>query len=152
MGTIEEKLNELLDQKNDEIEKLLNKIEDMEERLAMNWEWTAHKYCKKDEYNLPVPRLQLVAFRHKRYGWNRTTWKYSLVYQLLSGNIGYIPLGQTEIGGRLAGTRPDAKLNLPLREGVDIRYDCLNLRLPAFSIVEDQIVQLEPYNQEPNEK
>ena len=143
MGTVQEKLNELLDQKIAKIEGLQERVCELEESLERNWDWAAHKRFVKDPYNLPVPRLQIVAEPSMRYGWVEETWTYSLVYKHFTGDIMFVPLGQTKrTGGR--DEKPDIN-DLPFRDGAHIRYECFTLKMPAFSIVEDRIVELEPY-------
>lgn len=147
MGTIEEKLNELLDQKKAEVGELQERVWELENELEKSWDWAAHKSFDKDPYDLPVPRLQIVAEPNRRGDWYDEVWTYSLVHKHLTGIIVCVPLGQTKrSGGR--NEKPDVN-DLPFRDGAHIKHECFTLSLPAFSIVEDEVVALEPYEPKP---
>lgn len=131
-----ERLTELLNQKDQEINKLNQTIEGFE--LAQErevWDWARHEDFD-DDSGLPVPRLEI---RCKNLDtWHNWTWTYGIVYKHLLKHCVFVPLGYTKCGG--GGRIPvyEGEPTLPFRDGAHIRHDAKELRLAAYSLFEGE--------------
>lgn len=108
--SINERLNDELNQAEQKIEELQEKIE----KLSRNQDWRATFILTKEEnLDLPIPRLEI---RHIQSGPNEVQAKYGMVYKHLLGDIIHVPLGQTKCGS----IRYLENLDLPFRDGVHL--------------------------------
>jgi hypothetical protein len=152
----EKRLEELLDKKDEEIEKLKEQIEEFEMQRdsaerSDEWRWTYHTVLKKDDVNLPVPRLEMRWVLQDEQGYNKICWYY-LVYKHLVDDIIKVPLGSTRVNGGGGSpfydgrhpTNPTPKLDVPFRDGAHIANEARQLRLPAFVIWEDKVQEILP--------
>lgn len=137
-----ERLEELLDKKDETIEKLSDKVDHLERELDYpNWEWMRHSSVEEDS-DLPVPRLEMryVATGTEVNPWYNYEACYNMVHRHFQGHLMSIPLGQTRIsGGNGAGPHhyeADDQWELPFRDGAHIRHDAVDLNLPAFVVIE----------------
>ena len=144
--TAEERLQELLDQKDEELEKLQSKVWKLEEQAERDHLWTQHLSDETaDEGGLPVPRLEIVwhdrGSKHRGYRW---LIRYDLVKYHLVGEINRIPMGSTQSDSTRPPITPDGEVDLPFRDGAHIKFDALELGLPAFAIYGDSVTELDP--------
>lgn len=151
MKTIEERLNETIEEKELKIEELQEKIEALENNSDLqNLAYQMHEYFKETELQkkLPVPRLEMRFKRDKfsidNNNWYNVTWKYGIVYkhyaETHNDTMLFIPLGQTTSNGG-DGTFNNffrgGKLNTPFRDGVHIFAASKLFNLPAYIICEE---------------
>jgi hypothetical protein len=151
-----ERLQELLDKKDEELEALQEKVdthdnEETRERLREEWKWTHHTFLKQDDVVLPVPRLEMRWVTQDDRGYNRICWYY-LVYKHLLDDIVKVPLGSTRVNGGSSepfydgkhAANPEPKIDVPFRDGAHIANEARQLRLPAFVIWEDKVQEILP--------
>lgn len=129
--TTVERLEELLNQREREIESLKSEIES----LKGDWRWVIHRRNEGEE-SLPVPRLENRCTAVDG-DWYRYVWTYSLVYRHLLGHTVYVPLGSTSCTGGRGKPIGVGGIEEPFREFSHIRSDRKQLSLRAFLIVED---------------
>jgi hypothetical protein len=121
---VEEHLAQMLDAKDEEIEKLKDELRAAHRELEWGPGWTRHVKVE-DDGKLPIPRLEIV-FRKEDYGAFIAT--YRLVKKHLDGTLYGVPLGETKMSGY--GDRlPD---ETPWRDGCHMAFDAAHLGLPAF--------------------
>jgi len=139
-----ERLQELLDKKDEELEELQDKVrrfEHLEEREEnrKTWVWTQHLILDKDDTPLPVPRLELNWAEADEHGYNRYCWYY-LVYKHLLDEVIKVPMGMTKVGGSRGPLRPVAThgqlIDTPFRDTGHIVNDARQLKLPAYVVFE----------------
>lgn len=161
MKTIEDRLNEQLAAKDQEIERLRGKIEKLEQDLrGAESGWTIHEKLPAEQ-TLPVPRLEMVALPNGYDGneWYETIFKYRLVFKALWGDVLAIPLGETSRKGG-SGRRPiyeegspyAGRVDMPFRDGAHICHDMGVLKLPGFAICEDVVTDLSNLAGKPHER
>lgn len=139
--TINERLEELLDQKDQEITKLSTELEDLKDKTrAEAWKWAIHTESLELE-GLPVPRLEI---RYKRTGLACYEWISALVYKHLTKVVIKVPLGHTKVD-RICGVNfvpvSRGEPELPFRDGAHVVSDSMELNLPLFAIVDDMVWQ-----------
>ena len=130
-----ERLEALLNEKDEEIEKEEARADAAEERLAgIRGGWMVHVTLPAEQ-SLPVPRLEVVYDNDGDETWREYVVIYRLVYRHFLGHCVGVPLGKTTIRGGV-GRAPifDGKVDLPFRDGQHIRSDARHLSLPAFAI------------------
>lgn len=139
--TPEERLADLLDQKDAEIEKLEYRISELEEDAELSFEWQKHRMI--EENDLPVPRLEIKLSCNDN-GFKKR-WEYGFVYRHTLDDIIFVPMGVTTLsGGNALGDVKDVHAELPYRDGAHIRYDSAHLNLPAFATVNGKSYPLDP--------
>lgn len=129
-----ERLEELLNQKDAEIEKLSEELGKAKDELYYLSHWTKHSEGK--ESDLPVPRLQIRFCDNaadSRQEWDEYKWDYKLIYRHFLGHIVEVPLGRTTTSG-VRGVSEDDDCPLPFRDGAHIANDSQTLKLPAYAI------------------
>ena len=139
MSAAEERLLELLDTKDTEIDQLTEQVEELKQLARGRYgAWTMHEKLPEDQ-PLPVPRLEM-AWEHEDE-WHVVVL-YRLVYRHLLGHCVGVPFGHTRVSG--SGVQPlrYGRLDLPFRDGAHIRHDAESLNLPAFLIYEDHVETL----------
>jgi hypothetical protein len=142
-----EELLEVKDQRIEELESELQKYEDAKEEEK--WRWCIHENLPEHQ-TLPVPRLEMVF--EPEYGgddWYNTVIKYRLIYRHFLNHCVAVPLGHTKRGGGRKPTLDDVLMDLPFRDGAHIRHDARSFGFPAFAICEEVVV---PIPTEPIEK
>lgn len=148
--TIADRLNSMLADKDKQIGKLRDTMEELRQSLrGAETKWTLH--TKLDgEQTLPVPRLELFyeADGYEGREWCEFIVYYRLVYRHLLGHTMAVPLGETSIkGGNGEAPIRDGKIDLPFRDGCHIRNEMKCLNLPGYAIcgdVTEQLAQLPP--------
>ncbi|MGK3995028.1 hypothetical protein [Sorangium sp. So ce1024] len=152
-----ERLESLLNNKDEEIEGLESKIEDLEWKLRVaEGGWTAHEKLEAEQ-SLPVPRLELVYVplgERKGYEWSRYEVLYRLVYRHLLGHAMAVPFSRTEISGGSGDGPPirKGKLDLPFRDGAHICNDMGQLKLPGFAVCGERVDDLSHLAGKPQER
>ncbi len=133
MGKIEtlEALNEVLEKKNDKIEKLKQERDALIEQFEYTrWLWTQHEWVVIEDFrkSLPIPRLEMVIDKKPGYV---TAWTTYLVHEHYSnagkGILHFVPIDQTTTTSDLKDS-----LELPWRDGFHIKAHSKSLGLPAF--------------------
>ena len=95
-----------------------------------------------DDLRLPVPRLELRTRvpEDDRYRW---TWDYRLVYRHYTNVLLGVRLGQTRVVSESPVVNAaHTKLCLPFRESHHLVHDAQELKLRAFAIAGDMIVEV----------
>lgn len=115
-----ERLEELLDERDAEIEELKAELEKNEQQMDGDvWGWTRHIESKEAE-GLPVPRLEMrwenMDPDGDGYNWR---CRYDLVYRHFLGHVVKVPIGLTRSsGGKGRVTR--GMVDTPFRDGCHI--------------------------------
>lgn len=141
MGTTEERLNGLLDERDAEIEELQEKIKDLEARLRGSRNgWAAHELLDRDQ-KLPVPRLEILVRNAEYEGYlDGLEYIYRLVYRHLSGDVIGVPFGHTSSRGGppLLPDQPISSIHMPRRDGAHMYREMATLGLPGFLVYGSQ--------------
>lgn len=139
-------MSELLDEKNRELDKQREELNELNEKLELEREWCWHDDIDEKGDKLPVPRLEIRA-RQENHGrgpsWHSFRQCYALVYKHLLGHHVRVPLGETRISG-MRNEPPiiGGVIDLPFRDGAHLTHDMDHLNLPAFAICGTRIEKL----------
>jgi hypothetical protein len=128
-------LFQILDEKEDRIRTLEAVLKT--HQAASESEWTLPKVFKRNQNQLPVPRLEVRC--HNQGDWSHSTWVYGLFYRHLDGRYLLLPMWRSKIisGG-----------GMPVRNGKPqpprdaeklIKHDIEHFGLPGFVIVGDLV-------------
>lgn len=131
-----DRLEELLDQRDERIATLEETVEDLQARLECKTQWTEHLVDKEcDDGGLPVPRLEITWHPMERShdGYNMMI-RYDLVKRHLCDEIHRVPLGATRTTATKVDRDQNGILFTPFRDGAHIAFDARELRLPAYVI------------------
>ena len=144
MQTIEDRLRELLDAKDAEIERLRDELNEANEKADVNWKWFAPDEMKDDPSpGLPVPRLEILFTEVEHDSRGYTIYiRYDLIRRHLCDQIVRTPLGGTHTTGSLDKRLRDGRIDLPFRDGAHIMHDAAHLQLPAFAILGEHVENL----------
>lgn len=137
----EDRLQELLDLKDRELDGLREALAKYEE--PREWRWMMHTDRQEDTHDLPVPRLEMTCEPVYEGLWSVQTWTYCLVYRHFLGHLVWVPLGETKRTGGSMDVPPMLD-DLPFRDGAHIRHDSVTLNLPAFVVIGDRTQRIEP--------
>lgn len=158
--TIEERLNEQLNEKDREIDKLEAQIEQLKRDVrSADSGWTIHEKLDSEQ-TLPVPRLEILILPngYKDNPWYERICKYRLIYKHFADDVLAIPIGETKVSGG-DGRRPvyvggphDGKPEMPHRDGAHICHDMAALKLPGFLICEDVVADISHLAGKPEER
>lgn len=143
---LEERLNEIIDEKGDRIEKLEKEVESLNnEKDFSRVKWQQHSAFQNDDFYkpLPYPRLEMRLSRLSLDNWYEIEWVYGLVYKHSTDTFSekidllcFIPMGRTTSnGGRFTFSdwlEQDGSIQLPFRDGMHIYAESLVLNLPAY--------------------
>lgn len=133
-----ERLNRLLDEKEEEIFKLKEQVESLEARIEHTREFPSVP-PPRDRPNLPVPRLEMVYVPCPRVGWANYLVVQRLVFQHFLGHLDWAGIDWTRVSsGRVQEGPPmyEGHVDLPFRSGSHVRANALLLKLPVFTVVE----------------
>lgn len=151
--SVEERLNDIISEKENEINSLEDKIASLEHQLDYHkWSWCRHQIIEDDEFykDIPYPRLEMFLKRISENSWYEIEWVYGIVYKHFSdagynNKLLFIPFSQTNSrgGGKdFTSHFHDGKLELPFRDGLHIKTEAQVLNLPAYiSCRENGIIQ-----------
>lgn len=129
-----ERLEELLNLKDAEIETLREELEKAENYREGHWDWCRHREIKEPQ-TLPVPRLEMRCIQDEPGSWFNITWEYFLIYRHTLDHIAAVPMGQTTCNGsRDQAPIFNGVVHTPFRDGVHICNDAEHLKLPAFAL------------------
>lgn len=130
-----ERLEGLLAEKDDELEKAQTRIEQLEREIegSLNGWRTAEKF--EDDGELPVPRLELV-YRPRSEDWSDYVVIYRIVAKHLLGYLVGTPLGRTVVQGGYGYAPSDH--DLPFREGAHARHDSGHWGIPLYKVMPDR--------------
>lgn len=137
----EERLMELLDTKDAQIAELQDKLERAEQTLHFGVNWMLQERSRKDEDNLPTPRLQLSLVDNGDYSVESVI---HMVYKDPVGTVCRVPLEYSKRSGGgvdvdmfpLEGeVPPAARRELPGLM-VDLKALHVSLGLPAFVVLD----------------
>lgn len=150
-----ERLETLLDEKDEEIEQLTAERDSIQRQLEyLPGGWRQEIELPKEQ-TLPVPRLELVLTQEDKF---TRVWSYRIVRRHFTGEVLATPIGSiTSRGGgsdspyytsgEFAG-----KLRLPMREGAHICHDMAHLNLPGFAVCGDHVDDLSVLAGKPRER
>lgn len=133
-----ERLEKLLDEKDEEIEDLQKKVSEYEDQSEWDWAWVKHFNIKTND--LPIPRLEIRC--EDKGDWYNYEWLYGLVYKHLVGRNIFVPLGCTRCGGHGEPPIREGNPDLPFRDGAHIRHEMNHLNLRAFAFLEGKYYEL----------
>lgn len=137
-----ERLEELLNERDNQVQELTERIEAFEEqRKDDQWRWARHEEVKDDD--LPTPRLEIRCDVLDPY---HQSWTYAMVYKHLLGHNIRVPLGHTEMNGSFTRGNSDLTWYMPFRDGAHIKNDMKQLNLPAYVIIDGEVQQIEVEN------
>lgn len=142
---LEERLNEIIEEKEDQIIELEKKVEELENNADMSrLSWQMHFAFKNEGIfaNLPYPRLEMRLNRLSKDNWYSIEWLYGLVYKHDTDThndvLYFVPLGRTTSNGSDATfqnwVEEDNTLQLPFRDGRHIYAESLAFNMPAYII------------------
>ena len=145
-----ERLEETLNQKDEEIETLRALNSELEQQVRESEAGWSLPVKLSGAQTLPVPRLEIVYVQDDPESWASWRTLYRLVYRHLLGHCVAIPLGETAIrGGGDAPPIRSGKIDLPFRDGAHIRTEARTLRLPAFAVCGDVVESIPPRETDP---
>jgi hypothetical protein len=134
-----ERLEALLDTKDQEIEELQRKLETAEREIEYQAGWCRHvefEAGKEPNPELPVPRLEIRWTEDQ----GETVAVYSMVYRHMCEQIVFVPLGRTTSSGALAEVvRGDGTIRTPFRDGSHFANEIRQLRMPGYIIAGDSV-------------
>jgi hypothetical protein len=129
MATAIERLETVLNAKDDEIRELREKLDGAQRLLSAAREGWRYADVGPSA-DAPVPRLELLYI--PRPHWDDYQVHYRLVMRHLQGHLVAIPVGCTTIEGGEPNVEPD---RLPIYDGSHIAHDSGYLSLPAYRIM-----------------
>lgn len=139
-----ERLEQQLNEKDAEIERLESEAEKARDANAWGWMRRPQLLDADPNPSLPLPRLEIryEALDDDRFNWQADYCLY--LPHLLPGKVQVVPIGATRVGGGRGPSRETAgkhagKFYGPYRDGAHIRHDMVTLGLPAFIIVGDEV-------------
>lgn len=134
MKTAEDRLADLLNERDADIDTLKSRISQLEQQLQSAASGWREPRSLAEDMSLPIPRLELQYTPDPELGWSSYTVVYMLVHKHLLGHLSGIPLGSTKIEGG-DGQRPDDD-HLPFRDGAHAAHDSAHLGLPTYRVVD----------------
>jgi hypothetical protein len=142
MTTALERLEQMLDDKDEQIVKLQNELYQAKKEIEFQAGWSRHTiYSIQAAPNpeRPVPRLEIRwTESNGRYESEAT---YSLVYRHLTDDIVFIPLGKTKTTGAMVDQVRGHIVETPFRDGCHFANEMRQLKLPGFVIAGDRVYE-----------
>ena len=146
--TLEERLNSIIDEKDEAIEKLQNELDSLKDRIDLqNQSWQLHEAFENDVFSkqMPFPRLEMRMIRVSKNNWYSVEWIYGLVYKdyadISNNMLRFVPFSKTTSSsghGTFESRYTDGELELPYRDGVHIKADSEVLNLPAYIVCREK--------------
>ncbi len=144
MTTALERLEKLLDDKDEQLLELQRKLDDTERALQGDTGWYRHVVyedpAKAPNPELPVPRLE-IRWSEPDDGKHESEAIYSLVYRHLVGHIVFVPLGKTGSSGAIVDLVRGQVVKTPFRDGCHFANEMRQLKLPGFVIAGDRVCE-----------
>jgi hypothetical protein len=144
---LEERLNEIIEEKDDQIAKLESEVESLKQEMDLSkTSWQRISAFNNDIFykQLPFPRLEM-RLNKLSPDWYSIEWVYGLVYKhvtdISNDTLLFIPMGRTtSSGGRcnFENWITRGELRLPFRDGSHIYVESLVLNLPAFIVCQEK--------------
>ena len=144
---LEERLNEIIEEKDETIDDLEREVEKLKREMDISrLSWQMHTAFQNDDFykHLPYPRLEMRLNRLSKDDWYSIEWIYGLVYKhatdVNENTLLFVPLGRTTSSGGKAtfdNWTTQGKLQLPFRDGLHIYAESLVLNLPAFIVCKE---------------
>jgi len=142
-----ERLEQLLDEKDTELEAARAKLQEAELKLENDASWYEHREFEpgsEPNPELPIPRLE-VRWEPCDDGRYESVATYALVYRHLLGHVVFVPLGVTRTTGALTGrVRGDGLVDLPFRDGAHFANEMHQIKLRGFAIAGDVVTERKP--------
>jgi hypothetical protein len=145
---LEERLNEIIEEKESKIEELENEVERLKSQFDLSrLNWQMHSIFKNDDFNkqMPYPRLEMRLRRTSKDNWYSIEWIYGLVYKHYSDThcdtLLFIPFSATTSNGgdgTFESRYRNGKLELPRRDGFHIYAESKVFGLPAFIVCHEK--------------
>lgn len=124
MSKVMEQLEKALEEKDQRIAALIEKLERIE--YHDEWSWRQiRKLTDEENLGLPVPRLEL---RYRVISEYTHFVDYGLVYRHLLDTIEFVPIGCTKINGKVR------QLDTPFRDGAHMFFEMFELNLRGFVV------------------
>ena len=145
MTTIESRLNDLLDEKVEEICSLNTVIDTLRTRI----DGSATAWCmpyedkRPETKDYPMPRLEIIWQPDEKYSWASFRSEYRLVMHHLDGSVVIYPRsftkhnkGNAESPFEQSHARPEEPYlpDMPFRRGCEAVHDAHHLGLPLYAI------------------
>lgn len=154
--TAMERLEQQLNEKDAEIERLESEAQKSRDSKAWDWLSLPRLLDADPSPSLPLPRLEIryEALDDDSYNWQADYCLYLPHY--LPGKVQVVPIGSTRISGGGGPRREVAGMHAgkfygPFRDGAHIRHDMATLGLPAFIVVGDEADPVVPNKEKPHE-
>jgi hypothetical protein len=151
MANTEQRLTELLDLREQELQELSAKLAKYEDEADVSeLRWMAHELTTEPVWlrHLPLPRLEMRFTQPEPGGfWYQATWVYGLVYrhfsELEGDKVLFIPFSRTKVSGGGYEQQLDAGvIPMPYRDSAHIKSEVKLLNLPAYLVCpERQLVE-----------
>ena len=159
--TIEERLTEQLEKKDNEIEALQNEVNHLNNQLRNSANGVyAHRLMSSTQ-TLPVPRLEITVTPtgDQQFGkWYKRIYDYRLVIHSEWGDFIAVPLGRTDSMGGHRNETPVHMMGpyagqptVPFRLAHYICHDMRSLQLPGFVVCEELVRDISELANRPNE-
>lgn len=149
VSTIEERLRELLDQKDQELDELREEVRELENSVESSESgWSLPRESPDDHPELPLPRLEMAWTPMGSEGreWGTFICEYRLVIKHLCDHLVVIPLGRTKTNsgsGKSPFERGAIEHELPFRDGCHAHHDAAHLGLPFYALTPSGPVRLD---------
>lgn len=139
MASTEERLQELLDRKDADLEEAQCQISDLERQLRYGVDWMLHRRIEKADDALPVPRLELTLVHNSEYS---SEQEVVMVLAERDGTRTRVPLAYSKTSGSgvrmehcpTTGELPNQVLPSLVN---DACYYSENTGLPAYVVLDD---------------
>jgi len=93
-----ERLTQMLDSKDEELEAKEQKIEDLERRLRFGTDWMTHQFLPKEEDVVPAPCIALELMSEEDESQYSQEWQVTLVMPGRNNVTSYIPYSYSKVG------------------------------------------------------
>lgn len=91
-----ERLTQMLDQKDEELEKKDHQISELESRISFGVDWMVHQFQPEEEDTLPIPRIELAQMLEEPD--YTQEWRVALVMPGRNKVSSYIPYCYSKTG------------------------------------------------------
>jgi hypothetical protein len=143
MSTLAERLNKVIEEKEEKIQELQDEASNLRHRLEVAGEFPQAP-SPRDTEKMEVPRLEMVYIPSKRQGWGDYLVIQRLVYQHFLGHLDWCGIDWTRVSpGRSDQDGPaqyDGKVDLPFRSGAHLHANSVLLKMPAYTVIEPKSI------------